>query len=526
MSEPNGPDWLTAAVGYEVYIRSFADGTGNGVGDLMGLHDRLDHLAWLGVDIVWITPFYPSPMADHGYDVADYLGVDPLFGDLEQFDRVVHRAHELDLRVVIDIVPNHSSNKHPWFTEALANPTGPYRDYYLWRDPAPDGGPPNNWISHFGGPAWSLDETSGQYYCHLFLPEQPDLNWRNPDVRTEFAAILEFWFERGVDGLRIDVAHALVKDEQFRGNPQQAQIDHLIDPRDVFHCFEHLHDILQPETLGIYREWREIADRHEAALIGETYVLEATQLADLLPGDGLNLGFWFAPMKVNWDADSIRNTLREPNIHCGPRVAWVQSSHDESRPVARFGGGDLGRRRSLGLSVLMLGLPGVPFLYQGQELGLDDADVPAELRSDPVATRNDGAVGRDVCRTPIPWEPGPNLGFSTAASTWLPVAHGESDSVAAQRSNPSAHLHQMKALLDLRKRLPDLSNNVEWLDTPHDIVAFQRDNHVFALNTGDETITWEMGGSWTILHRTSGETNADHTTLSLSEGEALVARAD
>ncbi len=525
MPELEEPKWLSGAVGYEIYIRSFADGTGTGIGDLIGLHDRLDHLAWLGVDIVWITPFFSSPMADHGYDVADYTGVDPLFGDIEDLDRVIERCRELALRVVIDIVPNHTSMAHSWFEAALADPAGPYRDYYLWRDPADDGGPPNNWISHFGGPAWTLDEKSGQYYCHLFLPEQPDLNWRNPAVRREFVDILEFWFERGVDGIRIDVAHALIKDEQFRDNPRHPDTADLVDPRDVFHSFEHTYDLLQPESLDIYREWREVADRYDAALIGETYVLDVPKLAKLLAGDGLHVGFWFSTMSMRWDAHSIRHTLREPAEGIGHRVGWVQSSHDESRPVARFGGGDLGRRRSLGLCVMLMGLPGVTFLYQGEELGLDDADVPVELRDDPIATRNAGATGRDVCRTPMPWEPGPNLGFSTADHTWLPVGHEQSDTVAAQREDPSSHLRQMRSLLELRHGLVGMTDIVEWPSTPPELVAFTRDDHTFVLNATDQPVQWTPGGEWQIVYRTAGQPGESGPVIELAANEAAVARA-
>ena len=515
--------WLHNAVGYEVYIRSFADSTGNGVGDLAGITQRLDYLAWLGIDIVWITPCYPSPMADHGYDVADYVDIEPIFGDLAVMQELIDRAHELDLRVVLDIVPNHSSNQHRWFRAAVEDPTGPYRDYYLWRDPAPDGGPPNNWVAHFGGPAWTLDDASGQYYCHLFLPEQPDLNWRNPALRAEFEQTLEFWFERGIDGFRIDVAHALIKDREFRDNPQVADLANLTHPREQFRCFEHRYDLQQPESLEIYRDWRRIAERYDTALIGETYVLDPAGLADLVPGDGLHLGFWFAPMQMPWTAPDITKTLRETSERLGDRVGWVQSSHDESRPATRFGGGDLGRRRSLAFAAMLMGLPGVPFIYQGEELGLEDGDVPPELRSDPIATRNVGAVGRDVCRTPMPWEPGHNLGFSSADQTWLPLGHGVEDSVAVQRQNPDAHVHKMRSLLQFRRQLSDLDPIVTWLDTSEGVVAFQRGDHLFALNTNDEATDFTPGGVWSLVHRTgTGQPAHSVQTIHIDGAETVV----
>ncbi len=494
MTQRGSPGWLHNAVGYEVYIRSFSDGDGDGVGDLSGLHDRLDYLAWLGVDLVWTTPFFPSPMADHGYDVADYLSIDPCFGDLDDFDRVLERAHSLGLRMAVDIVPNHTSSEHPWFRAALEDPDGACRDYYLWRDPAPDGGPPNNWVSHFGGPAWTLDPRSGQYYCHLFLAEQPDLNWRNPAVRSEFERILEFWLGRGADAVRIDVAHALVKDEQLRDNPMTADPSGLVNPRERFRCFEHVHDLGQRETAEIYRSWRSIAERHDAALIGETYVLDADALARLVTPDGLHVGFWFAPMSMPWGAHSVRAVLEAAHQAIGSQVGWVQSSHDESRPVSRFGGGELGRRRSLGLCLMLMGLPGTPFVYQGEELGLADAVIPAELRHDPIARLNEGEPGRDVCRSPMPWAPGPNLGFSGAASTWLPQAYEAHETVEAQRADPDSHLHAVRALLELRRGFAGLPAEVEFLDDlPAGVVGYRRGSHMFLLNAGSSMVTLADG---------------------------------
>jgi len=517
-------EWLSSSVGYEVYIRSFADSNADGVGDMAGLTAHLDHLAWLGVDIVWITPFYPSPMADYGYDVADYTGIDPLFGDLNDFDLMVERAHELGLKVVIDIVPNHTSDAHPWFEASLAEPDGRHRDYYIWRDPAPDGGPPNNWLSHFGGRAWTLDESSGQYYLHLFLPEQPDLNWRNPDVAAEFEEILGFWLKRGIDGFRIDVAHAMVKDAQLRDNPMLLPLDGITDARYRFACMDHRYDLAQPGTLDIYLSWRQIVEPYDAVLIGETYLLDAADLAKMLPGDGLHTGFWFTPMHVKWSADEIRQALSAATEAVPSGVGWVQSSHDESRPVARFGGGDLGRRRSLGLSVLMMGLPGVPFIYQGEELGLDDGVVPADRLTDPVAVRNDGSLGRDPCRTPMPWGPGPNLGFSAAADTWLPIGHDERWSVAAQMADPASHLHRVRELLEVRRSIVGLADApTSWLDCPGQLVAFSRAGHIFVLNTGESSIEWRPGGTWTCAYRSVAPRDGlPAQDFSLESGEALI----
>ncbi len=520
LSAMSSPDWLRNSVGYEVYIRSFADGDGDGVGDLTGLRDRLEYLAWLGVDLVWVTPFFPSPMADHGYDVADYADIDPLFGNLDEFDRLIARAHELGLKVAVDIVPNHTSSAHPWFRAAFTDPESRYRAYYLWRDPAPGGGPPNNWISHFGGPAWTFEPRSGQYYCHLFLPEQPDLNWRNPDVREEFERILEFWFRRDTDAIRIDVAHALIKDEQFRDNRQVSDPAGLIEPRERFRCFDHVHDLCRPEVLDIYRSWHKIAERYDAALIGETYVREASELSNLVTDDGLHVGFWFAPMSMPWKPEAVREMLEAPHRAIGSQVGWVQSSHDERRPVARFSGGDIGRRRSLGFCLMLMGMPGTPFLYQGEELGLDDARIPMKLRHDPVARRNRGSLGRDVCRSPMPWDDKPNLGFSTAATTWLPQVYRYDESVAAQRKNPKAHLHKVRGLVNLRRTLSNLGDTVRFADDlPDGVVAFYRDDHFFALNVNETLTELDLSGL-RVIHRTISDSVARPV---LEPDEALVA---
>ena len=525
MSGPRRDRWWTDAVGYEIYVRSFQDSTGTGIGDLPGITARLDHLTWLGIDVVWLTPFYASPMIDFGYDVSDYTDVDPLFGTLADFDALVDRAHELGIRVVADIIPNHTSDRHQWFQESRSSRDNPFRDHYLWRDPAPGGGPPNNWLGHFGGSAWTLDEATGQYYCHLFLPEQPDLNWRNPAVREEFEKILRFWLDRGIDGFRIDVAQSLYKDEHFRDNPLLAPLDGVQNARERFFRMEHKYDLMQPESLDVYRHWREIASEYEAVLIGETYVHRADQLADLVPGDGLDVGFWFRPMHITWGAAALRAALTEPlDRMTDGGVGWVTSSHDACRSVFRFGGGEVGRQRSLGLTTLMFGLPGMPFLYQGEELGLDDPDLTDNDLADPLAVRNEATTGRDTCRTPMPWEAGPNLGFSTAVETWLPVGHSESDTVAAQRADSGSILHRYRDLIELRRSLGDDHRDqpVEWLEGD-EIIAFRRGRVIHALNTCDEPRSLPADGPHEILFRTIGRDLGRFTGLELAPYEAAVA---
>ncbi len=528
VTSATSPRWWTDAVGYEVYVRSFQDSDGDGVGDLPGITSRLEHLAWLGVDVVWLTPYFTSPMADFGYDVADYTDVDPLFGTLDDFDELIAAAHELGMKVVSDVVPNHSSDRHRWFVEARSDCDNPFRDYYIWRDPAPDGGPPNNWLAHFGGPAWTLDEATGQYYCHLFLPEQPDLNWRNPAVRDEFGRVLRFWLDRGVDGFRIDVAQSLYKDEQLRDNPLIAPLEGVQNARERFNRMDHRHDLMQPESLDVYRRWRELTSEYGAVLIGETYVQTVEALAKLVPGDGLDVGFWFRPMHIEWDVDELRAVLQAATEKVGDGVGWVLSSHDASRPTARFGGGDAGRRRSLGLTAMMFGLPGMPFVYQGEELGLDDAVLTRDQLADPLAVRNENTPSRDVCRTPMPWAAGPNLGFSTADTTWLPVGHSEVDTVESQSHDHESHLHQFRDLLALRRSLTDRHDHpVEWIDAGPTTIAYRRGDLAFAINVSDTMNRVELGFPLETLFRTAGsEAGPDETTpgLALAPDEAVVAR--
>lgn len=518
--------WWHDAVGYEIYVRSFADSDGDGIGDLAGIIDRLEHLEALGVDVLWVTPFYPSPMADFGYDVADYTGVDPTFGDVADFERLTEAAHARGLRVVVDLVPNHCSSAHRWFREALADPNGPYRDYFLWRDPAPDGGYPNNWVGYFGGPAWTLDPDSGQYYLHMFLPQQPDLNWRNPAVLDEFDAILRTWLDRGVDGFRIDVAQAMVKDDELRDNPQLSPLDANADRWEQWDAFDHRHDVLQPGTRDVFARWRSITAEYDALLIGETYVLDPADLDRLLDGRGLHIGFWFKPMHIDWDPVQIRNTLEEVigGLSDPGKVGWVAASHDEVRPPTRFGGGDVGRARALAFSTLLFGLPGMPFLYQGEELGLLEGIVPEDRRADPVGA--DVTKSRDGCRTPMPWSPGVAFGFSTNPDTWLP--HGgrtDADTAAVQRAADDSWFARYAGLIATRRALPELrSGSVVWVDRPDkEVVAYRRGPFAVVANTADSRARVGVAGE--IVYATSGRTGVVGVDDDLEPTEAVVLRA-
>ncbi|WP_419922088.1 alpha-amylase family glycosyl hydrolase [Candidatus Poriferisodalis sp.] len=497
--------WWADAVGYQVYLRSFADSDNDGVGDFGGLIQKLDYLKRLDVDFVWITPFYPSPGDDWGYDVADFRDVDPLFGDLQKFDLLVAEAHERDIRIVTDLVPNHTSSSHRWFQAALGN-SGPadrerYRDYYIWRDPAPGGDPPNNWVGYFGGPAWTLEPDSGQYYLHLFLPSQPDLNWRNPAVATEWDDIVRFWLDRGVDGFRVDVAGGLVKDEQLRSNPQLQPIPPQASRWEQWDCFEHRHEVFQPESQDVFRRWRAICDPYGAFLHGETYHLDPRVMDDLLPPDGMHSGYWFAPMHIEWAPNAIREALRAPSDTLASRLLWATSSHDMPRAPTRFAPPDTGDRpagtrddwgaaRTLVFNVLTAFLPGTFVLYQGEELGLADGVVAAADKLDPIGPDGDVTAGRDGCRTPMPWGDGPYNGFS-GVEPWLRAAdRPHRESAAAQAGDERSWLRAYQALMEVQRRVrPGFAVNsaaVEWTDDGSGpIISYRRGRIAVAANVSE-----------------------------------------
>lgn len=484
-----GRPWWQGAVGYEVYLRSFQDSDGDGIGDLGGLRRRLDYLANLGVDLVWVTPLYPTPDADHGYDVADYLAVDERFGDLDAVRHLLAEAHGLGLRVIFDLVPNHTSDRHAWFQAAGADRNSPYRDYYVWRDPAPGGGPPNNWVSNFGGPAWTW-HPSGQYYLHLFLPEQPDLNWAHPPVRDEFDQILGFWFDLGVDGFRIDVAHSLVKDPELRDNPRLREVAADAHPRVVHRSFNHLHDLDQPGVVDIYRRWRGIATAYDALLVGEVYLLDPQRLTRYVaPQDGLHSAFCFPALQTGWDADEIRDALVRGTAAGAGHLAWPLSSHDDPHAAMRFGGGATGARRALAYLTLLSGLPAMTFLHQGDELGIEDGEVSPADATDPIAVRTGRHLGRDGSRTPMPWDTTEHAGFTTGAP-WLPLGanRSERDTVAWQEGRSGSHLEQVRTLLQVRRTRPDLLGDADvvWLDHGGPVIAYQRGATVVACNLSGE----------------------------------------
>jgi alpha-glucosidase len=475
--------WWREAVIYEIYVRSFADADGDGMGDLPGIRSRLPYLRRLGIDAIWLTPFYPSPQADAGYDVAEYRDVDPRFGSLADFDDLVADAHELGLRVIVDIVPNHTSNEHSWFRAALAAAPGdPARARYLFRDGrGPDGAwPPNDWHSNFGGPAWervtAADGTPEQWYLHLFAPEQPDLDWMNDEVRTEFESILRFWLDRGVDGFRIDVAHGLAKDPEM---PDLGQRFAAGGPAGEGHPHWD-----QDEVHDVYRAWRKISDSYpgDRAFVGEIWLQSPRRVARYLRPDELHTAFNFHFLLAPWDAAAMRATIDETLDavgEFGAPATWVLSNHDVTRHMTRYGGGETGTRRARAAALLMLALPGGAYVYQGEELGLEEVvDLPDELRQDPAFRRSKGARrGRDGCRVPIPWSGSHRpFGFGPGDHAWLPQPESWAELTAErQDADDTSMLALYRRALTLRRELPALGDGpLEWMDLADDVLAFHR----------------------------------------------------
>ncbi|MEE1751323.1 glycoside hydrolase family 13 protein [Streptomyces sp. SP18CS02] len=472
------PDWWRRAVIYQVYVRSFADSDGDGIGDLRGARERLPHLAGLGADAVWLTPFYASPQADGGYDVADYRAVDPLFGDLADADDLVRTAHELGLKVIVDIVPNHTSDRHPWFAAALAGRDGgPERARYHFRPgTGPDGAlPPNDWESVFGGPAWTRT-ADGSWYLHLFAPEQPDLNWENQEVRAEFESVLRFWLDLGVDGFRIDVAHGMVKADGLPDIGHREQVRLIGSQQLPFFDQDGVHEI--------HRAWRRLLDGYggERIAVAEAWAPSAERLALYVRPDELHQAFNFQFLNCAWDADALRRVIDDSlraTTSVGAPTTWVLSNHDVVRHTTRYGAGPRGLRRARAAALLMLALPGSAYIYQGEELGLPEVtDLPAEVRQDPAFLRGDGQDGlRDGCRVPLPWSGDtPPYGFGPGGS-WLPQPPGWRElSVEAQTGDPDSMLELYRDALAVRRAHPALGAGeaVEWLPAPEGVLAFRR----------------------------------------------------
>ncbi len=516
--------WWVGEVLYQIYPRSYQDTDGDGVGDLRGITDRLDHLAWLGIRAIWLSPVTVSPNADFGYDVADYYDVDPSLGTLADLDELIAAAAARGIGVLMDLVPNHTSDRHPWFVGARGSVDDPHRAWYVWADPAPDGGPPNNWVSTFGGSAWELDEASRQYFLHNFLDSQPDLDWWNEEVRAEFDRILRFWFDRGVSGFRIDVAHMVVKDRELRDNPPAVDSDPLMDQirgqRQEFNS-------CRPETHDVHRRWRAVADSYDPPrlLVGETFVERLEDLFPFTDGTQLHLDFNIPFAHTSFSASALRDAIATTEAAMAPVVpVWTGSNHDISRFPSRWAGDDPGLARVA--LMMLLTLRGTVFLYQGDEIGMTDVDIPRDELVDPVGIRFHPYAGRDPVRTPMQWEDVDGAGFTPAGvPPWLRFGDLTCN-VVDQHADPTSFLHLTHDLIALRVATPDLRTGL-WraVDAPADVLAYTRgDGHLVALNLGDASATVGTGPGSVVIgtdRARDGEVVADGLALPGRSGVVL-----
>ena len=480
--------WWQNGIFYQIYPRSFQDSNADGIGDLAGIVNRLPYLRELGIDAIWLSPVFPSPMADFGYDISDYIGIDPLFGTMEDFDALVMAAHEAGLKLILDLVPNHTSDQHPWFVEARGSRDNPKRDWYLWRDPKPDGSAPNNWLSEFGGSAWTFDEATGQYYYHAFLAQQPDLNWRNPDVREAIYDAMRFWLRKGVDGFRVDVIWHLIKDAEFHDNP----------PNPYYHAGRPPHEAIltqystdQPEVHEVVAEMRRVTEEFDSrVLIGEIY-LPLQRLVAYYGNDlrGAQMPFNFALISTLWSARSIEKIIGdyESALPPGAWPNWVLGNHDRPRVASR-----VGAEQARVAAMLLLTLRGTPTLYYGDEIGMHQVAIAPDQVRDPFEKNVPGiGVGRDGCRTPMQWNATRNAGFSVG-TPWLPLASDFShENVVNLDADTGSILTLYRALIQLRKQLPQLeSGSYEPIAAQGDLLLYRRraegEALVIALNLGAE----------------------------------------
>jgi alpha-glucosidase len=524
--------WQTGAV-YQVYPRSFADADGDGTGDLAGITGRLDYLAWLGVDAIWISPFYPSPMADFGYDVSDYTDVDPLFGTLDDFDALLAAAHQRGLRILIDYVPNHTSDRHPWFVESRSSPDNPRRDWYVWRDAKPDGSPPNNWISMFAGPAWEWDERTGQFYLHTFLPEQPDLNWRNPATRAAMFDVARFWLDRGVDGFRIDVAPMVMKDPELRDNPPNPDPGWEHSRLGSWLTQLHLHDHAHPDMHELYRSFRAMLDAYpgDRVSIGELHHPDFDTWARYYGErqDEIHVPFNFHVINSPWRADAVRRAIEgvQAALPPGAWASWVLGNHDQPRFASPTRAG----RDQAGVGMLLLlSLRGTPTIYYGDEIGMVDVPVMTTDVRDPLERREPGR-GRDPERSPMQWDASRSAGFTASDVPWLPLApDADRVNVAAQAEDPDSLLTLTRDLLRLRREHAVLHTGdfERFGPTPEGTFAYRRigrDGQVtVALNLTGAPRDVPGAGRGRVLIGTYRDRDGDRVgeTLDLRPNEAVV----
>jgi alpha-glucosidase len=496
------PWWKTAIV-YQIYPRSLRDADGDGVGDLRGITEKLDYFTWLGVNALWLSPVFRSPMVDFGYDVSDYCDIDPLFGTLADFDALLAGAHARGLKVILDLVPNHTSDQHAWFQASRASRDHARRDWYIWRDPAPGGGPPNNWQSYFGGPAWTLDTATGQYYLHNFAPQQPDLNYRNPEVRAAMFDQIRFWLDRGVDGFRIDVIDRMMKHPDFPDNPpdpnwQPGDADFWRYRRVYSENQDGIHELIA-DMGDVFRGYDDRVSIGEIAYSTDPAFI--TGFAGTPGKPQIDLPFNFAPLMLPWDAAAFRHFVDAYDAavpeHSFPN--YVLGNHDQKRVATR-----LGEAQSRFAAVMLFTLRGVPFIYQGEELGLTDGEVASNQYRDPQGI-NVG-ISRDGCRTPFHWDGTPGAGFSTSPTPWLPIASSAPElNVEAERNDPYSVLRLYRLLITLRRIIPALTaGTYRSYDAPEDVFLYEReagDSRVLvALNFGPSPRTVALPPYSALLH--------------------------
>jgi alpha-glucosidase len=446
--------WWERGIIYQIYPRSFKDSNGDGIGDLRGIHGKLEYLQWLGVDAIWISPIFPSPMADFGYDVSNYTDIDPIFGTLADFDALLADVHARGMKLLLDYVPNHTSDQHPWFLESRSSRNSAKRDWYIWRDPAPDGGPPNNWRGNFGGSAWEWDKKTGQYYYHAFLKEQPDLNWRNPEGRRAMLDVLRFWLNRGVDGFRVDVMHHLLKDTEFRDNPPNPEWHPALSPyRELLTTYT----VDLPEVQEIIAQMRGVIEEYDdRMLVGEIYLpVERLMAYYGASGKGAHLPFNFQLIRLPWKAKEISQAVEryEALLPSYAWPNWVLGNHDKPRIATRAGA-----TQARVAAMLLLTLRGTPTMYYGDEIGMHDVPIPPSEVQDPFERNVPGlGLGRDPVRTPMQWGSGQGAEFSPA-KPWLPLADDFEDlNVAVERDDPTSLLTLYRRLIELRRAEPALS---------------------------------------------------------------------
>ncbi|NLX08189.1 MAG: DUF3459 domain-containing protein [Chloroflexi bacterium] len=529
--------WWQRGIIYQIYPRSFQDSSGDGIGNLRGILQRLDYLESLQIDAIWLSPIYRSPMADFGYDVADYTAIDPIFGTMDDFDRLLDAVHRRGMKLVMDLIPNHTSDQHAWFIESRSSRDSAKRDWYIWRDPAPDGGPPNNWLSMFGGPAWTLDEHTGQYYLHQFARQQPELNYRNPEVLRAMLDVLRFWFDKGIDGFRIDVIWLLLKDEDLRDEPLNPTWDG-IQPHAQF---EHIYTQNLPGVHDLIRALRRVTDEYEnRVLIGEIYLPVEDLVTYYGDEDEVHLPFNFQLVELDWKAPVIREAIAAYERSLPERAwpNWVLGNHDRHRIATRAGAA-----QARAANMLLLTLRGTPTTYYGEEIGMENVPIPLALMQDPPALNQPEmahVVGRDPVRTPMQWDDSPNAGFTHPDATpWLPLAADyETRNVARQDAEPASMLNLYRALTALRCQEPALYRGAYQAVEAgvDDVLAYLRtaDGHarflvVLNLGSSQHTLDLSAAGSTAQIAIASDllrAGNVDLAHLALGPDEGLVLRLD